>query len=54
MEGIFKYIRELVVTEKVDRERLEIQNVVSDLRKGIKKDMAEIYGGLSSQLNGIV
>lgn len=51
---IFAYIRETEKTEREDRERKEMQEEVSALRKAIKKDLGGLYEGLSAQLNGIV
>ena len=53
INGVFKYIRESEKTDKSSRDRLEIQEEVSSLRKGIRADLSKFQDNLTVQLNGI-
>ena len=47
IEGVFRYIRESEKTERVTRERQEVQAEVSALRKAFKADLGKIHDDLA-------
>ena len=53
IKGVFKYIKELEVAEKRDKDRLEIQAEVSSFRKAFKNNLSQMQNDLNHQLNGI-
>ena len=53
IEGVFRYIRESEKTERVTRERQEVQAEVSALRKAFKADLGKMHDDLAIRLDGI-
>ena len=53
IDGIFRYIRESERTEKVAREKQEVQAKVSALRKAFRADLGKLENNLTIWLDGI-